>query len=83
MTTAPELPAPPLQQQSAPALASMLRLASNRLEMLRSPDSPHHEDDRERRRIQVMSGVERSALHQECMKIIVIVRAELRRRGPG
>ena len=58
----------------------MLRIASNRLEMLLSPEDPHHEDDAERLRIKAMSNEERAAVHQQAMKTIQHVRAEFRRR---
>jgi len=56
-------------------------MASNRLEMLLSPDTPHPEDDMERQRIQAMGTHERSALQRESLKIVHEVRAEFRRRS--
>jgi hypothetical protein len=55
-------------------------MASNRLEMLLSPDSPHYEDDRERLRILAMDAHQRSQLQQEALKTVHEVRAEFRRR---
>ena len=70
-----------LAQESTQVLSSRLRMASNRLEMLLSPDSPHDEDDAERLRIQAMGTHERSALQKEALKIVHDVRAEFRRRS--
>jgi hypothetical protein len=72
---------PSLALESTQQLSSLLRMASNRLEMLLSPDSPHHEDDAERRRIQAMGSQERSALQKESLKTVHDVRAEFRRRS--
>lgn len=81
VSTPIESPSPAsLAKQSAQSLSSLLRVASNRLEMLLSPDLPHHEDDAERRRIRAMGTDERSALQQEALKTVHEVRAEFRRR---
>ncbi len=81
MSTPIESPPPAsLSQQSAQSLSSLLRIASNRLEMLLSPDSPHPEDEAERRRIRAMGADERSALQQQALKTVHEVRAEFRRR---
>lgn len=65
---------------SPQALSAMLRASSNRLEMLLRPDEPHHEDDAERQRIQMLGTEERARLHRDSVKIIHEVRAEFRRR---
>jgi hypothetical protein len=70
-----------LALESTQQLSSLLRKASNRLEMLLSPDSPHDEDDAERQRIQAMGTHERSALQKESLKTVHDVRAEFRRRS--
>ena len=70
----------PLQQHSAQQLTSLLRRASNRLEMLLNPGTPHHEDDAERQRVLAMTEPERAFLKREAMKAITDVRAEFRRR---
>jgi hypothetical protein len=73
-------PSAPLEHQSSQCLNLLLRTASNRLEMLRSPDQPHHEDDVERQRIRSLTAHDRENLHHESMRIILLVRAEFRRR---
>jgi nicotinamide riboside kinase len=69
-----------LANHSGQQLKSLLRTASNRLEMLLNPDTPHHDDDDERLRIQGLDAVQRSALQRDAMKTINDVRAEFRRR---
>jgi hypothetical protein len=69
------------EQHSSQQLTSLLRTASNRLEMLLSPAQIHHDDDAERQRIFAMNAEERTAMRREAMKTINDVRAELRRRA--
>jgi hypothetical protein len=71
----------PLALESTQSLSSLLRMASNRLEMLLSPDTPHPDDDEERQRIQAMGTHERSTLQKESLKVVHDVRAEFRRRS--
>lgn len=70
-----------LEEHSAQQLTSLLRRASNRLEMLLNPNLPHHEDDAERQRLMALTEAQRVALQREAMNTITAVRAEFRRRS--
>ena len=69
-----------LEHHSVQQLKSLLRTASNRIEMLLNPDAPHHDDDTERRRIQSLDADQRTVMQRDAMKTINAVREEFRRR---
>jgi hypothetical protein len=84
MVNTPDDPRPTaLQDLSVQQLTSLLRRASNQIEMLMYANEPHHSDDDERQRITAMSEVDRAALNREAVKTISDVRAEFRRRAAG
>jgi hypothetical protein len=61
-------------------LSKILRRSANHLEMLASPDVPHHADEPERVRVAGMTPAERESLRQIAVRTISEVRAEFRRR---
>ena len=78
---APDGPLPTsLGRHSPEQLQSLLRSASNCIEMLLNPDAPHHDDDVERLRIRQMNAIERSHLQREALTAVRNIRAEFMRR---
>jgi hypothetical protein len=71
-----------LTELSHQQLNSLLRRASNQLEILERPDAPHPSDEEERARVATMTDEERDLLRQEAMTTINSVRMEFRRRVP-
>jgi uncharacterized coiled-coil DUF342 family protein len=82
MTNSPEDPRPSaLGDLSVQQLNSLLRRASNQVEILAHPDAVHASDEEERQRIKELSEDARASIYREAMKTIVAVREEFRRRG--
>jgi hypothetical protein len=71
-----------LTELSHQQLNSLLRRASNQLEILERPDATHHSDEEERIRVATLSDDEKRRLRDEAMTTINSVRMEFRRRIP-
>lgn len=71
-----------LTELSHQQLNSLLRRASNQLEILERPDAPHPSDEEERVRVAALTDDEKMQLRNEAMMTINSVRMEFRRRVP-